>query len=107
VANFGIGIHSGEAIAGNIGSAKRMEYTVIGRDVNLAQRIEAATREGQVLLSEATYSSVGPLVDVQEKEAVIMKGITEPISLFEVVAVKVGSVEQARGALGKKQERIL
>ncbi len=96
VAQFGIGIHSGEAIAGNIGSARRMEYTVIGRDVNLAQRIEASTREGQVLVSETTFSKVRPFVKAQAKEAVFMKGIVEPISLFEVVGLKVDSLQQAK-----------
>ncbi len=87
VANFGIGVHSGEAIAGNIGSEKRMEYTVVGRDVNLAQRIEAVTREGQVLISESTYEKVKPFVQVRPMEPVRMKGILEPIALFEVTAL--------------------
>ena len=96
VAKFGIGIHSGEAIAGNIGSARRMEYTVIGRDVNLAQRIESSTREGQVLISETTFAKVRPFVKAQAKEAVFMKGIVEPISLFEVLGLKVNSLDQAK-----------
>jgi class 3 adenylate cyclase len=95
VVNFGIGVHSGEAIAGNIGSARRVEYTVIGRDVNLAQRIEAATREGQVLVSETTYKKVVGLVEVQSKEPVFMKGILEPIPLYEVTGMKTSSFEEA------------
>lgn len=96
VANFGIGVHSGEAIAGNIGSARRMEYTVIGRDVNLAQRIEATTREGQVLISETTFEKTKDWVDVQSKEPVFMKGILEPIPLYEVTTIKIGSLEELR-----------
>jgi class 3 adenylate cyclase len=95
VVNFGIGVHTGEAIAGNIGSARRMEYTVIGRDVNLAQRIEAATREGQILVSETTYKKVVGLVEVQSKEPVFMKGILEPIPLYEVTGMKTSSFEEA------------
>ncbi len=95
VVNFGIGVHSGEAIAGNIGSARRVEYTVIGRDVNLAQRIEAATQEGQILVSEPTYGKVVGLVEVQSKEPVFMKGILEPIPLYEVTGVKMSSFEEA------------
>jgi class 3 adenylate cyclase len=98
VANFGIGVHSGEAIAGNIGSARRMEYTVIGRDVNLAQRIEATTREGQILISETTYNKVKEWVEVQTKEPVFMKGILEPIPLYEVTTVNIGSLQDLRAA---------
>jgi class 3 adenylate cyclase len=106
VVNFGIGIHSGEAIAGNIGSARRMEYTVIGRDVNLAQRIESATREGQVLISEPTYRKAAEYIEAQQKDAMFMKGILEPIPLYEVTSMKIASIEdlraqvsQARGSL--------
>ena len=99
VVNFGIGIHSGEAIAGNIGSALRMEYTVIGRDVNLAQRIESATREGQVLISDSTAQRLTGGVELHKKDAVFMKGIVEPIQLWEVTglldAAEDGSVNQA------------
>lgn len=95
VVNFGIGVHTGEAIAGNIGSARRMEYTVIGRDVNLAQRIEAASREGQILISEHTHQEVSGLVEVNPKEAMFMKGILEPIPLYEVTGVKVDFLDEA------------
>lgn len=88
VANFGIGIHAGEAIAGNIGSARRMEYTVIGRSVNLAQRIQASSHEGQILISESVRKSVEDLVSTQALEPVFLKGILEPIELFEVTNVR-------------------
>ncbi len=97
VVHFGIGVHSGEAIAGNIGSARRMEYTVIGRDVNLAQRIEASTKEGQVLISDRTAGRVRNSAVLEQREAVFMKGIVEPIQLWEVTGLKVSSLEQARG----------
>ncbi len=105
VVNFGIGIHSGEAIAGNIGSALRMEYTVIGRDVNLAQRIESATREGQVLISEHTVRHLHGLVKLQKKEAVFMKGIVEPIQLYEVIGARVATIEEAHAWLAAAREK--
>jgi class 3 adenylate cyclase len=56
---LGIGVNSGEAIVGNIGSSKRMEYTVIGDVVNVAARLEAIAQPNQVLVSEATRALVG------------------------------------------------
>ncbi len=105
VVNFGIGIHTGEAIAGNIGSALRMEYTVIGRDVNLAQRIESTTREGQVLISDSTAEGLHEVIEMQRKEAVFVKGIVEPIQLWEVTGLKVADLDAARALLAPGQER--
>lgn len=56
---LGIGVNSGEAIVGNIGSSKRMEYTVIGDVVNVAARLEAIAQPNQVLVAEATQALVG------------------------------------------------
>jgi class 3 adenylate cyclase len=56
---LGIGVNSGEALVGNIGSDKRMEYTVIGDVVNVAARLEAIAQPNQVLVAEATRDLVG------------------------------------------------
>ncbi len=95
VVNFGIGIHSGEAIAGNIGSELRMEYTVIGRDVNLAQRIESNTKEGQILISDSTAQRIKEFVDLKQKDAVFVKGVLEPVQLWEVLGTDASTLEKA------------
>lgn len=63
---LGIGVNSGEAIVGNIGSSKRMEYTVIGDVVNVAARLEAIAQPNQVLVSEATAELVGDAFALQK-----------------------------------------
>jgi len=88
VVHMGIGINSGQAIAGNIGSERRMEYTVIGDEVNLAQRLEAAAREGEIFISQATWEKVRERVEARARDPMTVKGKSIPIRVFEVVGVK-------------------
>lgn len=83
---MGIGIHTGEAILGNIGSQTRMKYDMIGRNVNLASRIEGFTRGGQILVSTETLQAAGGLVTENEEGArwVRPKGIQDPVLIHEV-----------------------
>jgi adenylate cyclase len=81
---MGIGVHTGEVVVGNIGSHKRTKYGVVGSHVNLTSRIQSYTIGGQILLSEATRQEVGPLVRIHKQMEVEAKGITEPITLYEL-----------------------
>lgn len=78
-----IGINSGEMVAGNIGSQSRMEYTVIGDNVNVASRIESNGKEGRVIVSEATYRRVKDYGILATKlEAITVKNRRQPVRIY-------------------------
>jgi adenylate cyclase len=83
---IGIGINSGPAIVGNIGSSRRMEYTAIGDTVNLASRLESATKELGVgiLISEYTYNALRGSFRFKNMGAVQVKGRTDPVLAYSV-----------------------
>ena len=81
---FGIGINAGEAVAGNLGAARRLEYTVIGDAVNLAQRLESQARPGEVLVSESVFEKVAGQVEALPREPVKLKGKSQLVPLWEV-----------------------
>ena len=95
---MGIAVHSGPVVAGNIGGKDRMKYGVVGPAVNLAGRIESLTVGPQVLLSEATLDRVRHLVRVGPPSQVAVKGVAEPVTVYELREV-VG--EEAMAASGE------
>jgi adenylate cyclase len=84
--DIGVGVNSGEMIAGNIGSASIMSYTVIGDNVNLGSRLESLNKEyrTRIIISEATRGRLTGTYEIRPLGDVIVKGKTQPVAIFEV-----------------------
>ena len=83
--DMGLGINTDEIVSGNIGSPKRMNYTVIGDGVNLAARLETACKQygAKMLVSDATVKKLKGTYRMREADRVVVKGKTEPVVIFE------------------------
>jgi len=84
---MGIGLNTDMVVSGNIGSAKRMNYTLIGDGVNLAARLESACKQyhAQMLISENTFKRLRGTYRMRDIDLVVVKGKTEPVGVYEVL----------------------
>jgi len=85
---LGIGVHTGEVVAGNIGSKQRAKYSVIGRNANIASRVEASAAGGQVLVSEATVQATRAPLQLAGQHELRAKGMRVPLTVYELRGVE-------------------
>jgi adenylate cyclase len=83
---FGIGVNTGLAVAGNVGSAGRSEYTVIGDSVNTASRICSSTPGGEVWIGAETYNQTKDYIETEKLEPQSLKGKAAPVMVYRVTA---------------------
>ena len=81
-----MGINTGYCNVGNFGSEQRLTYTIIGGEVNIAQRLEAAAPSDGILMSFESYAHAQDLVEVEELSSITMKGINREIKVFSVIS---------------------
>ena len=85
--DIGIGLNTDTVVSGNIGSKKRMDYTIIGDGVNLAARLESACKQyaAKILISEFTFKNLKGTYRTREVDFVVVKGKTQPVAIYEVL----------------------
>src|SRR5215475_11274524 len=84
---MGVGINTGEAVVGNIGSEQRAKYAVVGSAVNVAARVEGATVGGQVLITAETRAAIGELARVRPPLSIEVKGLSAPLVVHDLQGI--------------------
>ena len=86
-----IGINTGQVVLGAMGSEARMDYTVLGDNVNVAARLCSAAEAHQIILSEASYEQIRGRSDIQVRPLppLSVKNKSEPLTVFEIVDVQI------------------
>ncbi|WP_020409506.1 adenylate/guanylate cyclase domain-containing protein [Hahella ganghwensis] len=80
-----MGISTGFCTVGNFGAENRMDYTIIGKEVNLASRLETLAAPGEILVSYATFSLIKDTIMVRDKGEISVKGFSRPVPIYSVV----------------------
>ncbi|MCI0475513.1 MAG: PAS domain-containing protein, partial [Anaerolineales bacterium] len=88
---FRIGIHTGEAVVGNIGTRELMNYTAIGDAVNVAKRLQENAEDNQILISRAAHTLIASKAQVRAMETLVVKGRAAPVQVFELTGAITGS----------------
>lgn len=85
---LGMGLHTGDAAVGNVGSELAMNYTVIGDTVNIARRLQQSAAHGEILISDSTLYAVDGRVDVEPLDPLYVQGKSEPLTAYRLLGVR-------------------